>query len=453
MRRVRVGVVMVCALFSAVSTIAYGCGGSDDSTGASPQDDSGAADDGSSFDATAGDSSVRDSGARDSGTGDTGASDTGVDSGPVDAGPPAHVVFLTNSGFDGNLIAAAGDGGILADGGVSSIAAADSLCQASADAASLTGTFRAVINSHLENGMSRFQDSDGPWALVDGTPFAETASDLVSGHWHTSLDLHANGTTTGSNFVSVWANRNGSTLDCQAWSANDSSDGGFAGSVGAQGFISSDALGDSNIGCNSSALLICAQVGTGAGPNRYPTLPAGAKIAFVTKSTTNGGFATEDAGTDGGAPPGADGAHKYADATCNAEAHAAGLGGVFHAFISSSGADALTYFTSLSMNGPWYRPDGFELASSRADLVSSTALHTQLALSADGTFAPTLGSFTWTATNSGGSLSATSCADFSDPTNAHSGIVAIDELRGEEGTENFSGLACNFSAKFYCFQQ
>lgn len=448
MRTARLTVMIASTLVFAASAIAYGCGGGDDSVGAGAGGDSGAGDDGSSFDATAADSSTRDSGSR-----DTGTADTGVDSGPVDAGPPAHVVFLTTSAFDGNLIAAAGDGGMLSDGGVSAIAAADSLCQAAADAAHVTGTFHAVINSHLEDGTSRFQDSDGPWALVDGTPFAETASDLVSGKWHTSLDLHADGTTTGSNFVAIWANRNGSTLDCQAWSTNDPSDGGFAGSVGVQGFIGPDALGDSNIGCESSALLVCAQVGAGGGANRYPTIPVGGKIAFVTKGTNPGGFATEDAGTDGGAPPGADGAHQFADLSCNVEAHAAGLTGNFHAFISTSGADALTYFTSLSMNGPWYRPDGFELASSRADLVSSTSLHTQLALSADDTFASTLGAFTWTATNGGGSLAGNNCAGFTDSTSAHSGIVAIDELKGPEGLEDFVGLACNFSAKFYCFQQ
>ncbi len=450
MRKARVGALVATTLFLAAAAIGYGCGGGDDTSGAGPQDGSEAGGpDGSSFDAAGKDSSVRDSGTSDAGTRDTGAAETG----PVDAGPLAHVVFLTHMSFDGNLIGAAGDGGVLPDGGVSAVAAADSLCQSAADAAHIAGTFHAIIDSHTENGYSRFQNSDGPWALLDGTPLAETAADLVSGNWHTSIYDYDNGTTTGANFSAVWTDRGGLLPDCVGWSTNEADAGGYAGTVGTAGYISPDALGDTNRECDESASLICAQVGPGGAMNHYPAIPAGAKIAFVTAGTNNGGFATIDAGADSGAPAGADGAHKSADLACNLEAHAAGLTGNFHAFISTSSADAVTYFTSLSMNGPWYRPDGFEVASSRADLVSTTSLHTQLSLSADGTFAATLQNFTWTGSSGGGAIASDTCNDFVDPTSGHKGSVASDEIAGAFGLEDFGAIGCNFPAKFYCFEQ
>lgn len=113
------------------------------------------------------------------GPGDAGSDGGG---GPGDAGAdaPPHVIFITSKGYAGNLVKEADtlieagafpgpDGGAFGPG--DGLAAGDALCQHAATRAGLPGVFWALLN--VISGadvFARLKDSDGPWALTDGTP-------------------------------------------------------------------------------------------------------------------------------------------------------------------------------------------------------------------------------------------------------------------------------------------
>src|SRR5438067_367824 len=79
--------------------------------------------------------------------------------------PPENIAFATSTVQTGNL------GGL--DG-------ADMLCTRLAHDAGLDGTYVAWLSVSTTTAFSRVQQAPG-WVAVDGTPIAETASDLASG--------------------------------------------------------------------------------------------------------------------------------------------------------------------------------------------------------------------------------------------------------------------------------
>ena len=90
-----------------------------------------------------------------------------------------YTVFVTSTSYDGNL------GGL---------AGADAKCQDQADAAGLTGTFKAWLSDAKGSPSTRFTRSAGaPYVLVDGTVIADNYAGLTSG----SLEHPINQTETG----------------------------------------------------------------------------------------------------------------------------------------------------------------------------------------------------------------------------------------------------------------
>jgi hypothetical protein len=94
-------------------------------------------------------------------------------------------VFITSQTFDGNL------GGL---------AGADAKCQALAQAAGLSGSFRAWLSNGTASPSSRFTKAPVPYVLVDGTPIASDWDDLVDG----TLDHHIDVTEQNSNLLKEW---------------------------------------------------------------------------------------------------------------------------------------------------------------------------------------------------------------------------------------------------------
>jgi hypothetical protein len=83
------------------------------------------------------------------------------------------------------------------------IAAADTFCQADADANGLSGTYRALLSTTTADAASRF-DLDGPtWVRVDGVPWLERASDLAAGSVLATLNVDATG--AARYFAPVWS--------------------------------------------------------------------------------------------------------------------------------------------------------------------------------------------------------------------------------------------------------
>jgi hypothetical protein len=192
--------------------------------------------------------------------------------------------------------------------------------------------------------------------------------------------------------------------------------------------------------------LYCVGVGPGAGPNRYPALPQGAKIAFVTppRAPNFASSFTADAGSYGAA-------HAAADAICAAQAAGAGMPGTFRAFVATSAASAVDYFAAYGMDGPWYRSDGLAIAANRAALVGSSPIGAQIALLPGGQFAQDLTEVVMTGVGAGGVLGSANCQDF---TSANSSDLTVDgRLSRRDNWANDWMVTCNTAMGLYCFEQ
>jgi hypothetical protein len=309
----------------------------------------------------------------------------------TDAAP--HVIFVTSQAYTGNLVAQA-DGLIEAgvfqgpDGGAfgpgDGVAAADALCQNAAAMVGLSGTYWAFVNASTGADIfGRLKDTDGPWALTDGTPVADTVRELQTGQLRHDVDLDEYGIASCSGpFGPSSAGSN-----CENWSAGSDPEGGILwASLGGCASISTDWLSTGLLAdCANGWQMYCLGVGPGAGPNRYPALPQGAKIAFVTppRAPDFAASFTADAGSYGAA-------HAAADAICAAQAAGAGMSGTFRAFVATSAASAVDYFAANNMDGPWYRSDGLPIAANRAALAGSSPIGAQIALLPSGQFAANL---------------------------------------------------------------
>jgi hypothetical protein len=375
--------------------------------------------------------------------------------GPGDAGSdaPPHTIFITSKGYAGNLVKEADtlieagafpgpDGGTFGPG--DGLGAGDALCQYAATRAGLSGVFWALLNvTSGADVFARLKDTDGPWALTDGTPVANRVSELQIGQLHHDVDLDEFALGGCGNGFGPAVSPN-----CDNWSAASTPEGGVLWVPLAEcRSISTNWLSTGTLGeCANGWRLYCLQVGPGAGPNRYPAIPAGGKLAFVTSplAANFAAFFVGDAGAGGAA-------HAAADAVCATQAAGAGVPGTFRAWIATSSASAIAYFAAYSMDGPWYRPDGLALAANRAALVDPSGIGVELALLANGAFAADLKEPAMTGVGDGGALGAANCQDF---TSVASSVQTVNGRLSQ--TDNWaidSTANCNRQMALYCFEQ
>lgn len=132
-------------------------------------------------------------------------------------------VFVTSTLYNGNL------GGL--DG-------ADAKCQARADAAGLTGTFRAWLSDSTGSPSTRFEKSLVAYALVDNTKIANDWEDLVDGTilHKIHLDEFGQPAPTGNTSCAGGGQRT-------AWSATSSSGKLLQSDRSCEDWSSSDAKG------------------------------------------------------------------------------------------------------------------------------------------------------------------------------------------------------------------
>jgi len=159
-------------------------------------------------------------------------------------------VFVTSTTYDGNL------GGL---------AGADAKCQARADAAALTGTFRAWLSDATGSPSTRFTRSAvAPYVLVDGTVIAGNYTALTSGSLEHPIDQTE---TSGAppiepifGHAAVWSGTSDSgTLQwndhtCSNWTSSDGAGKAILGNPIASTYWSF-AWGDSP--CNRMQPLYC----------------------------------------------------------------------------------------------------------------------------------------------------------------------------------------------------
>lgn len=97
-------------------------------------------------------------------------------------------VFVTSTTHTGDL------------GGLDS---ADAICQVLADNSMLDGRYKAWLSDAIQSPSTRFNRSDVPYELVDGTQVAANYDDLVDGTIQNTIDL----TEGGGDFnTAVWTN-------------------------------------------------------------------------------------------------------------------------------------------------------------------------------------------------------------------------------------------------------
>jgi len=99
------------------------------------------------------------------------------------AGSSQRTVFISSQSYVGDL------GGL---------AGADAKWAALASAAALGGTYAAWLSTSSVNAASRFGATGATYALVDGTPIANSLADLTDGTLAAAIDLNENGVATNS---------------------------------------------------------------------------------------------------------------------------------------------------------------------------------------------------------------------------------------------------------------
>ncbi len=281
------------------------------------------------------------------------------------------LTFVTSSYGTGNTSTWGGATG-------TGLAAADSICQAEATSAGLTGTFKAWMSDATDDaycrvhgltgkkvnncGLSALPVAAGPWVRTDAqrTPAAPSIDKLLAPTRQTfyPATYTASGTDVGpSSPQIVWTG----TSDSGAYTGTACGDWTGAGS-GTTGLLGGGGTSWTNSGsastCGSSGRLLCVE--TGAGPALPPRHPASGKKAFLTSVAGSPVFSTwADANSATGITA--------ADEVCKARARYAGYANAasFKAWMSGYFESATTRIT---YNGPWYRPDGVLVASSESDL-------------------------------------------------------------------------------------
>ncbi|MEM7609673.1 MAG: hypothetical protein AAF411_30370, partial [Myxococcota bacterium] len=119
------------------------------------------------------------------------------------------------------------------------LAGADALCQAEAEGAGLTGTFRAWLSTGATSVADRFVRASVPYVRTDGTLLASNWGDLTDGTLNVSIDHFADGmdilSAGGFNASLCWtgtaangSNRSGGAVlaNCQNWTSAAAADRG-----------------------------------------------------------------------------------------------------------------------------------------------------------------------------------------------------------------------------------
>ncbi len=135
------------------------------------------------------------------------------------------IVFVTDVSYQGN---------------VGGIAGADAICQAEADSAGLSGTFKAWFSDSTTSPDNSFTKTPGPYRLVDGTLVAADWHDLIDGTLEAAIDVTASGRPIiSSRPLSAWTNTvfNGSNaypetdLNCGGGTHDGDGQNGLVGAI------------------------------------------------------------------------------------------------------------------------------------------------------------------------------------------------------------------------------
>ena len=357
----------------------------------------------------------------------------------VVAGKSELKVFVTSASGTGDLSSWTDAGG------KTGLEAGDAICQAAANRAGLSGTFRAWLSDtntdaycHIQGltgkksdncGEATLPTAAGPWfRMGDNHPFSDTIDKLINERQvfvPVYYDENNNNVTiryfTGTEHTGILSVNNN---NCADWTSNSGSDNVNMGyPLGTTQRWT--ALATAN--CVGTRRLLCMQTGSGK-PLPAITAPANAKKVFITAVSYKGNFGGLDA----------------ADTICKNRAQDLGLPNhdKFKAWLSDDSINAIDRFSS---DGPWYRLDGVKVADSKTDLTDG-----ELFTSINYTGTSYIGDVVWTGTTVDGQYNSPSCANWTSEITGN-GSYGISTYINQYWTEGMNHN-CSFSAGLYCFE-
>ncbi|MBN2724403.1 MAG: hypothetical protein JXR95_10065, partial [Deltaproteobacteria bacterium] len=164
------------------------------------------------------------------------------------------------------------------------------------------------------------------------------------------------------------------------------------------------------------------------------------KTAFLTSTTYTGG---EVGGLAG------------ADAKCNAAAAAAGLPGVFRAWLSDETGSPSSRFNRSTV--PYYRTDGVRIANNYNDIIDCSGVGCLAADLNVTEYGVSIGGYfnVWSSTNTDGTYVGRSCNNWSSSSSSYSLKPGRQAYHNYTWTYNTSVLStdCSISLPLYCFEQ
>jgi hypothetical protein len=370
-------------------------------------------------------------------------------------GNTPHQVFVTSVKGTGNLGSWGADAG-----GKAGVDAGDAICQARAEAAGLPGVFRAWLSDADSDAYCRIHGlpgkkatscgqgalpavPQGPWIRTDGFPFVESIEGILDdgrifvpartdefGQQVPARTRYFTNTHTDGAAFSAEA-----ALSCASWTSAASTSSALTGH--------SDRTSEywtwyTTAPCATSLPLLCFQAG--AGPPLPPANTVGKKVFLTSTIGTGNLSAWPDAAASGATGVAA------GDAVCAARAQAAGLSGVFKAWLSTSTINAADRLTS---NGPWARLDGVKVADTKADLTDGILFSP---INVDDTLTYWGGFSAWTGTGPDGHATASTCSDWTSAAPNGSGTRGIVSDAGSEWSDLSAPCDRGSQIGLYCFE-
>jgi hypothetical protein len=375
----------------------------------------------------------------------------------------SRIAFTTFSHGNGNMASWA------YGGGRTGLQAADAICQSSARAGRLPGTYRAFLSDAQDDAYCRMHGlsgklaakcgqpalpvTAGPWMRTDGLPYAARIDGMANGETYNPLAFDEYGSLsnlwpafTGSEYTGA-PEPFGNYSDCSGWTSSTAAgiaQGGYAS-------MTSFALGLGGLSCDQDGALACFEVADGEGPALPPRNAIG-QLAFMTSLKGPGVLAAwADAGSATGIAAG--------DAVCGARAAAAGFAnpGRFKAWLSDATTNAADRITS---NGPWVRPDGVLVATDKAMLVGGT-LASSISMTETGRYVNWIPGvsvawewsiYAWTGTGQAGLSAADHCQSWTVAAGSVGAAGATDDTSNWSHLVGMLPFACTRPLALYCLE-
>ena len=373
-------------------------------------------------------------------------------------------VFVTSATGTGDLSTWT-DSGSLDD-----IAGANQVCHARAEAAGLATAgapeFRAWISNSTTDAWCNVQGltgrrflvpacdggvltTVGPWVRTDGTLFADSLSQLVSGGPYVPVAFDESGAGVAGvlkHFTATGDTGSASSFHCTGWSTT-TGNATVGSDLGTADWTTSSPTSP----CATAARLLCLELGQGV-PVAKPSAPG--HLVFVSSTSGTGDLDSwADAGGQVGIAAG--------DAICQARAATARLPvpASFHVWLSDTANDAACRVrgqTGLvaggcdgvtpALDAPYRRIDGFVLASSFADLTDAL-LSTSISVNelGNGVFANV-----WTGSTAAGTLAPNgTCSEWQDGTNGSTTEFGRSDRTDGKWSLNGSTI-CSATSRIFC---